>query len=151
MDEQMFWGIVQTAKDESGGDHDVRFRSIVRQLSDLPCSDIAGFQEVLWNCVNGAYSWDLWGAAYIINGGCSDDSFGDFRLWLVSMGEQGYRSAMSDPETVGDLQVGESDIFFEAMGGVADEAYGMSTGRYFDDDVLVPSQNETGEPAGVKW
>lgn len=30
-----------------------------------------------------AYRRDLWAAAYHANGGCSDDGFIDFRIWLI--------------------------------------------------------------------
>jgi len=41
--------------------------------------------------LNKAYTWDLWGAAYLINGGCSDDGFEYFRRWLVSRGATSMR------------------------------------------------------------
>jgi hypothetical protein len=33
-----------------------------------------------------AYRWDLWGLAYQLNGGCSDDGFVYFRCWLLGQG-----------------------------------------------------------------
>lgn len=34
------------------------------------------------------YRRDLWAAAYIIGGGCSDDSFIDFRAGLIAQGHE---------------------------------------------------------------
>ena len=41
-----------------------------------------------------AYSWPLWGAAYVINGGCSDDTFTDFRAALISRGRQAFEAQL---------------------------------------------------------
>ena len=35
-----------------------------------------------------SYRWDLWGAAYLANGGCSDDGFDYFRGWLIGQGRK---------------------------------------------------------------
>ena len=40
--------------------------------------EIVAFQRVLDELMDESYRADLWGAAYVINGGCSDDGFEDF-------------------------------------------------------------------------
>ena len=42
------------------------------------------FEAAFRRYLNEAYTWDLWGAADVIHGGCSDDGFEYFRRWLVS-------------------------------------------------------------------
>ena len=40
---------------------------------------------------------DVWAAAYLIGGGCSDDSFIDFRARLISQGRGWYQKAADSP------------------------------------------------------
>jgi len=44
-----------------------------------------------------SYRVDLWGAAYLINGGCSDDAFEYFRGWLIVQGRGTYERIVADP------------------------------------------------------
>jgi len=46
-----------------------------------------------------AYTWELWGVAYLINGGCSDYSFMDFRGSLIAMGKEIFDKEISDAES----------------------------------------------------
>lgn len=43
------------------------------------------------------YRWDVWAAAYLIGGGCSDDSFMDFRAGLIAQGRDWYQKAAASP------------------------------------------------------
>lgn len=45
-----------------------------------------------------SYTSRLWAAAYIIMGGCSDDSFDYFRGWLLFQGKEVYEACIEDPE-----------------------------------------------------
>jgi hypothetical protein len=46
-----------------------------------------------------AFHYDLWGAAFIMAGGCSDDSFENFRAWLILQGKEKFESALKDPNS----------------------------------------------------
>ena len=54
-------------------------------------------------CLLKAHSWDLWGAAYVIYGGCSDDSFTDFKGGLLLQGREVFEKAIADPESLMEL------------------------------------------------
>ena len=45
----------------------------------------------------------LWPAAYVINGGCSDDGFDFFRGRLMLQGRETFRQAVADPDSLADL------------------------------------------------
>jgi hypothetical protein len=47
----------------------------------------------------------LWAAAYLINGGCSDDGFESFRCWLIVQGRTVFERSVADPDTLADLPV----------------------------------------------
>jgi len=150
MDESEFWSIVESSKAESDGGFEHRAETLVARLSALPPEKIIEFQRVFGSLQDRAYSWDLWGAAYVINGGCSDDGFSDFRSWLISMGRKTYESALSDPESLAEITLGdggEEDASFEVFAYAAAEAYEASTG----DELPHPERNFPNEPSGERW
>jgi hypothetical protein len=50
-----------------------------------------------------AYRWDLWAAAYVINGGASDDGFEYFLGWLMAQGRTRWEATLADPDSLADI------------------------------------------------
>jgi|SRR6185312_13662359 len=146
-----FWRIVDAAKAESDGSVERRYDALLSRLMGLPASEIIDFELIKNQRVREADRWDLWAAAYIINDGCSDDDFQDFRRWLISRGERAYYASIADPESLVEWVKGESCIFFEALGWVASEAYKMAVGRSLREDMPRLPLKSKSEPAGVRW
>jgi hypothetical protein len=63
-----------------------------------------------------SYHVDLSGAAYLINGRCSDDGVEYFRGWLIAQGRATYERVVADPDALADLR----DIRVAAASGCAD-------------------------------
>ena len=87
---------------------------------------------------------------YVINGGCSDDGFADFRSWLISRGRERYEKTLGDPDSLADLEMDpESDdgIFFESFAYVAARVYERETDSMLPFDV----QPFPREPGGKEW
>lgn len=100
MTEEEFWKLIEGAKESSDGDCDRQVRLIHEVLKTLPLKELVSFDENLNQKMALAYHWDLWGAAYIINGGCSDDGFEYFLGWLILQGKKVFEDALKDPETL---------------------------------------------------
>jgi len=98
-----------------------------------------------------AYRWDLWGAAYLINGGCSDDGFIDFRDWLVARGRAVYEAAILDPDSLAD-QIShayevDKDILWSAIFFVVEERFDNFPETIPNDDYVSSLLKEPkGEP-----
>ena len=75
MDEDGFWKIVQRAHDLSGGDMDQKCDALRQLIAALSKDEALEFAQHFDAMMDKAYNWPLWGAAYVINGGCSDDTF----------------------------------------------------------------------------
>ncbi len=104
------------------------------------------------------YRWDVWGAAYLALGGCSDDAFEYLRAWIVARGEAEWRRAQMDPEAffvslLGDAEDPE-DRFAElglhdgeALLYAAGTAHERLTGEW------LPPRSDPGPdvPAGEAW
>ncbi len=98
---------------------------------------------------NRAYRWDLWGAAWLLLGGASDDAFDYFRCWLIGQGREVFEGALHDPDSLAELLDDfdeRVDGDGEELGYAADEAYEQLTGVVAPDLGLPPAPSE---PAGT--
>jgi hypothetical protein len=145
MTEQELWRLIEASREDSGGDLDEMVDALTQRLASLPPSDIVAFDKQLGALLDRAYDWGLWGAAYVINGGCSDDGFLYFRAWLVAQGQAVYEAALADPESL--VDVAEPDAELEALLGVAENAYQEATGE----ELPVRENTEPSEPRGEAW
>jgi hypothetical protein len=130
VDRATFWRIVEAAR-TAVGNNDERVPEAVRSaLSALPPSEIIGFEVVQDELMGESYRNDLWAAAYLINGGCSDDGFTYFRGWLIAQGQRVYERALTDPATLEDSLVmdGGWDADLEEFLYAARQAYRDTTG-----------------------
>lgn len=144
MDEATFWNVIDTAVRDADGDMEQAEESLLRDLSSREPAAIEHFQQILQSKLDDAYLWDLWGAAYIINGGCSDDSFEYFRCWLISRGRAVYEAAIANPDSSADLA---SPGEFESLLYVALRAYEKVAGSKMPRRPRVPLR----EPKGIGW
>jgi hypothetical protein len=154
MDTDRFWSIIESSRRGlSSARPEGNMEQQVAKLGDL----LAGLSptEIIefWNQFNQqfdrAYRWDLWGAAYIIADGCSDDGFTDFRSWLISMGRQVFEKTLSDVESLADVAdaPGVEDVFFEDFRYVPAHVYEELTGLELP---AYPSPSPS-EPEGEAW
>ena len=142
MDKATFWHMIESAKVESNGDCDQQARLIEQQLAKLLPEEIQSFHQIFWQQMRLSYDNDLWAAAYIINGGCSDDGFDYFRGWLIAQGEAALRSALQDPDTLSAYvsREGADSYSYECedMLGVAWRAYKGSTSQQMPSGEPIP-------------
>ena len=141
MDEEQFWAIVQTAVDEAGNDEDEYLEVAKRELSKLSLKEMIGFRLRTDKLLYDSYTSEMWCAGYLMNGGCSDDGFEYFRLWVISRGRKVYEAALANPDNLIDYiaEDAEVDFFeFELFWYVAIDAFEEATEAdlydYIDDD-----------------
>jgi hypothetical protein len=139
MDEDRFWGIIDRSR-QAGGDP---FDALAAELAGLTEEELFAFRARFDWLVDRAYRNDLWGAAYWINGGCSDDGFHMFRVWLVGQGRATYERAVADPDTLADVvsPAAEGEGGYEAdLDVAATRVYEERTGRDDFYDRLDPDR-----------
>ena len=146
MDDDRFWAFIGAARDAAGDDVEDRVSGLEQVLLNHHPDEVAEFRHKYDEMLARAYRWDLWGAAFVINGGCSDDGFRYFRDWLISEGEAVFEAALADPESLVDVQQDE-DFELESFGYVAGEVYEQMT------DLPLPASRtaEPAEPVGRAW
>ena len=146
MDEQTFWRIIVAAKNAAGGDVNARPKALEVQLGSLDLAALEAFQRTYEALLLKANRWDLWGAAYLMNGGCSDDGFKYFRDWLISEGRDIYEKALADPASLASFPVREY-FELESFGYAASKVFARKGGGELDRDFAV----EIAVPAGREW
>ena len=170
MDRENFWGIVETARERAGAGADDRGAEddpLPGALTDLlverlTADEILAFVDVAGDVANDAYAWPVWGAAHLVEGGCSDDGFRDFRDGLVLAGRAVFERTLADPDTLADHPVvaamadGGSPWFgFESLDSLVRDAWSRATGE--DDEAYYAARERTSsvrarsEPAGEQW
>jgi len=138
LDENLYWQIVQESLNNSGT-QDGQQEYLVRRLQKLNPKDIVGFRLRTDKLLYDTYNSEMWCAGYIMNGGCSDDSFEYFRNWVISRGKDAYYRAKQNPDSLIE-QVDEDAEFydFEDFWYVALGAFKNKTGKdlydFIDDD-----------------
>jgi len=143
--EPEFWEIIEQVKAAST-DAFAREDQLKKLLSQKTPDQLEGFAETYQDLVIGAYSWPLWGAAYVISGGCSDDGFDYFRDWLISEGQETYKKALADPESLAELD-GLEEPELEGFRYIADEVYEAKTGK----PMKMKARDYPGDPSGEAW
>ncbi|GGN51884.1 hypothetical protein FHR83_009264 [Actinoplanes campanulatus] len=137
-----FWELVDAARASAQDPSDAdQVGERARQLLDeLPLDEVAGLARAEWELRARSYRVDLWGAAYLINGGCSDDGFEYFRGWLIAQGREVFERAVADPDTLAGVPAVRTaqDLESEEMFGVATSVYWERAGEAPPDTVGYP-------------
>jgi Protein of unknown function (DUF4240) len=107
MSKEDFWQLIAAARSQAPSPDDGQ--AVARQATALlaarPAGEIVAAQQVLWDLMADSYTNPLWAAAYVINGGCSDDGFDYFRGWLIAQGREAFERTVADPDALAELPV----------------------------------------------
>ncbi|MCI3272277.1 DUF4240 domain-containing protein [Streptomyces cylindrosporus] len=130
-----FWHLVETARNHTTPDRPFD-QALVELLSRRTRREILEYQECFDELREALYRWDVWAAAYLIGGGCSDDSFMDFRAGLIAQGREWYERAAAAPDSLAEhpavLAAGdgldERALFFEEVNYCAAGAFEVVAG-----------------------
>ncbi|MBC8139329.1 MAG: DUF4240 domain-containing protein [Fibrella sp.] len=162
MTQDVFWDIVEQSSDGSPPgivDEDVNDRQsakLTTLLETLSSEEIVAFDTVMHTVHRQSNHWDLWGVAYIISGGCSDDAFEYFRRWLLAQGRETFEQSVCDPDSLAEIieTANDTEPDFEGFFYVAAEVYEAKTGADLYDippkSGEEPEAEET-EPRGDRW
>ncbi|MGK5636796.1 DUF4240 domain-containing protein [Streptomyces sp. URMC 126] len=145
MDKQRFWRLVEAARAEAPDPDDGEdvARRAAERLATHPAEEIVAAEQALWDLLADAHTSPLWAAAYVINGGCSDDAFDYFRGWLILQGRATFERAVADPDGLAELPAVRTavadglDLDGEEALNIAATAHLMATGRRLPDDACV--------------
>ncbi|MCD8413587.1 DUF4240 domain-containing protein [Tenacibaculum finnmarkense] len=145
MESKKFWKIIENTKSESSGDYEKQQSLLERELLKLTAKEVLEFDNKFRTLRGKIYTWDFWAAAYIINGGCSDDCFSDFRGWLIGQGKSIFESAVQNIETLSELKE-TNDGDWEGLSYISTDIYEKKTGNDMPNEI-----QENFEIIGEEW
>jgi len=112
IDADSWWGVIERARVVAGdraGDRnppdDPLPDALVAELASLTPAELVDWYVVHVQVTDSAYRYPLWNAAYLIEGGCGDDGFMDFRDGLALQGRAVFTRAVADPDSLAELPV----------------------------------------------
>ena len=143
-----FWEIVEMARSGSQPFDE----ALLDQLVRLPADQIVAFDQQFDQLQRELYRWDVWGAAYLIGGGCSDDAFLDFRAGVISFGRHWYERVLAHPDSLAGHPLVQAEggdqfeaLFYEEANYVARRAYQKVAGNAEFPDTPVMHDQDMGE------
>ncbi|BCB84430.1 DUF4240 domain-containing protein [Phytohabitans suffuscus] len=146
MNTNEFWALIGEAARDGGTPDTVADRAATALARRDP-SEIVGFERHLRRVLDASYKVDLFGAAYLVNGGCSDEGFDAFRGWLMVQGREAFARAVGEPDSLAELAAvrraaltGE-ELGSERMLGVAATAHREATGEGLPEEPATKRPN----------
>jgi hypothetical protein len=125
-----FWDIVGKCRRDAESPAD--FNAILkRELDALPAEEIASFRLAWSAASDDIYSWDAWDASALMLNGTDDDSFMDFRSWVISLGRADYDTIRADADNLaeyGRIVADAESVEAEDLNGIPDRLYSARTG-----------------------
>jgi hypothetical protein len=148
MEEDRFWKIIERTKENSNNDYEKQQSELESELRKLTLDELILFGNRFRYFRGHANTWELWGAIYIIHGGCGDDSFNDFREWVIGQGKFFYYKTTKDPETLSELdpEFIEETSEFEGLGYIPSKVFEDRVGEEME--FLFQENNIT---TGKEW
>jgi hypothetical protein len=147
LDEMAFWQLIADTRRAAGNDTGRQSELLEERLTQLPAHAIVDFARIRRQLDQRAYTWSLWAAAAVIEDGCSDDCFRDFRAYLISLGPGPYRHALQDPDSLASVAQDAEQGNWENADNVAPDAYSSVTGE----DCPLDDSDLSGRPRGTPF
>lgn len=142
---ELFWSVVDAAAASTAEEFLKQFTDRVMALKKPELRKcISQFAKLL----RASNRCGLWGAAYLMNGGCSDDGFLYWRCWLLAQGRDVYESAMNDPDSLATAAIrfgDEGEYELEDLIEIFQEAMDEAS---IENDALDQMEDD---PKGPKW
>jgi len=144
LDEVVFWKIIARSLDESS-DEQEQEEVLIDLIQKLTLKEMIGFRLRTDRLLYDTYNSSMWCAAYIINGGCSDDGFEYFRNWLISRGKDVFYKVKENPDNLIEYIEEDQDYYeFESFWYVALVAFKNKTGKdlydYIDNEKFITKE-----------
>ncbi|MEV0650719.1 DUF4240 domain-containing protein [Phytomonospora sp. NPDC050363] len=139
--------------------------ALIAVLAALTPERICEYAEAHARARARLYRWPLWGAGYLIGGGCSDDAFMDFRNGVLALGREWSERALAEPDSLAEHPLvaaagargDDAVLFWEDVGYAPALAFEASTGEGGDafhrlmDARRPPVREPVGEVGGESW
>ena len=145
--ETEFWRLIAETRSAAGNDTGRQSELLEERLTQSSPQAIIEFARIRHRLDQRLYTWNLWGAAYVIEDGCSDDCFRDFRGYVISLGRGPFEDAIRDPDSLASVAQNAETGDWENADNVAPDAYSSVTGN----DFPLDDSDLSGRPRGTPF
>ncbi len=129
MEEEAYWQLIRQSRLKTSNPDEME-AWLTERLEKCTSSEIIGFHLRTQQLLHQLYTSELWCAAYLLNGGCSDDAFEYFRCWVIAKGKKVYYQALANADNLtAEFDSDTEEYEFESFGYVAISAYHNQTGK----------------------
>jgi Protein of unknown function (DUF4240) len=129
MNQNDFWRLLDATRGQPE-----RADVLAQGLTQLNEQDIVQFRIIYDDLINVANKVDLWAAAHLINGGCTEDEFYHFREGLLELGQKIFEAAVADPDSlVSVVKPGQKLMGSQGLESSAAMAWVAKTGAEFEE------------------
>jgi hypothetical protein len=141
-----FWAVITRATaDRPATPGEVAKRAVAELAAGDP-AEIVAWGRHFDKVMVASGTEDLWAAAYLINGGCSDEGFDAFRGWLIAHGRDAVARSVRSPDSLAEVPqvraAAENGAVFEAeeVLSIAAEAYREAAGSDLPAEERLPTR-----------
>ena len=130
-----FWAVIGRATADRPATPGEVAKRAAADLATHDPEEIVAWARHLDKVMVASGTQDLWAAAYLINGGCSDEGFDNFRGWLIAHGREAVARSVKSPDSLADMPAvqaaADNGAVFEAeeVLSIAADAYQQATGE----------------------
>ena len=128
-----FWAVIGRATADRPATPGEVAKRAAADLATHDPEEIVAWARHLDKVMVASGTQDLWAAAYLINGGCSDEGFDNFRGWLIAHGREAVARSVKSPDSLADMPAvqaaADNGAVFEAeeVLSIAADAYQQAT------------------------
>jgi hypothetical protein len=134
-----FWRLIEKARPRSN-DPERHCDAMTDLLAKLEPTEILHFEYIFTGLFRKAYRADLWTVITEIDGGCGDDSFMDFRSWLIMQGEDVFETVLASPDYLAEITTRDCIMSYEPFNSMTGYAYERRTGSEDMPDYTPPGE-----------
>lgn len=150
MDTDEFWTLIDRSREGHERHPEGQAEALKDLLTGRSTAELQAFDKLYREHLVRAYTWDLWAAGYLHEGGMSDDAFEYFIDWLIGQGRAAFEQVLADPDSLADLAAavpgGLNNESLRYAADYAHEATHDGTELEFADDAPALPEDPAGEP-----
>ena len=136
LDEKLLWAWIKETSPEPYDSHE-HLNQLLDLLIEKTVDEILGFDDWLHVMFLHGHQDELWCAAYQVIGSGSQSSFEYFRQGLLLLGEEIYKNALIDPDSLSDHWDRIQDLWVEMCPALGPVALKAKTGLGLDQWVML--------------
>ena len=146
-----FWAVIDRATAERPASPADVAKRAAAELAGWEPAEIVAWDRHLGKVMAASGKEDLWAAAYLIHGGCSEEGFDNFRGWLIAHGRDAVAQAVREPDSLAGMAVVKAaavnGAVFEAeeVLSIGADAYAQATGDELPSAESPPTRPDPAE------